>query len=84
MVEDMEEKGYQPDAFNCGTIINALCKIGKTDMAIRLLRKMEEGKFKANVVMYSTIIDNLCKDKLVTEVLNLLSKMRSKGNEMAN
>ena len=75
----MEEKGYQPDAFNCGTIINALCKIGKTDMAIRLLRKMKEGKFKANVVHYSAIIDSLCKDRLVTEALNLLTEMMSKG-----
>ena len=79
LVEDMEEKGYQPDAFNCGTIINALCKIGKTDMAIRLLRKMKEGKFKANVVHYSAIIDSLCKDRLVTEALNLLTEMMSKG-----
>ncbi|KAK4595359.1 hypothetical protein RGQ29_013707 [Quercus rubra] len=56
----MEKNGHEPDAVTCGTILNTLCKIGKTDMTIRLLRKMEEGKFKANVVLYGTIIDNLC------------------------
>ena len=42
LVEDMEKKGYQPNAFTCGTILNALCKIGKADMALGLLRKLEE------------------------------------------
>ena len=79
LVEDREKKGYQPDAFTCGTILNAICKIGKTDMAIGLLRKLEEGDFELHLITYSTIIDSLCKDRSVTEALNLLSEMMSKG-----
>ena len=59
MVDEMEKKGYEPNEIACGTIVHSLCKIDETDMAIRLLRKMEEGRFKPNVVLYSTIIDNL-------------------------
>ena len=75
----MEKNGYKPDAITCGTILNALCKIGKTDMAIGLLRKIEKKYFEPNVVFYITIIDRLCKDRLVTEALNLLSEMQGKG-----
>ena len=75
LVEDMEKKGYQPDAFTCGTILNALCKIGKTNMAIGLLRKIGKMYFEPNVVFYNTIIDSLYKDKLVTEALSLLSEI---------
>ena len=75
----MEKNGYKPDAITCGMILNALCKIGKTDMAIGLLRKIEKRYFEPNVVFYNTIIDRLCKDRFVTEALNLLSEMQGKG-----
>ena len=48
-------------------------------MAIRLLRKMEEGDFELDLTACSTIINSLCKDRLVTEALNILSEMMSKG-----
>ena len=38
LVEEMENKGYQPDVITVGTIVNGLCKIGETSAAIRLLR----------------------------------------------
>ena len=56
-----------------------MCKIGETDMAIRLLRKIEKTYFEPNVVFYNIIIDSLCKDRLVIEALNLLPEIRSKG-----
>ena len=59
MVDEMERKGHQPDAFTCGTMVNGLCKIGETDMAIRLLRNMEEGNFELDMTTYNTIIDSL-------------------------
>lgn len=40
----MEKEGYEPDTITCGTMVNttyALCKIGETNIAIRLL-KMEK------------------------------------------
>ena len=44
-----------------------LCKIGVTNVAIELLKKMEEANLEFGVVHYTTIIDSLFKDKLVTE-----------------
>ena len=69
MVEEMEKKGYQPNVITCGTIVNGLCEIGQTGMAIRLLRKLEKGNFEQNVVLYNMIIDSLCKDRLVIDYL---------------
>ena len=44
-LDEMENKGYKPNAITSGTILNGLCKIGETGMAIKLLRRMEEGNF---------------------------------------
>ncbi|KAB1226952.1 hypothetical protein CJ030_MR1G022254 [Morella rubra] len=79
LVDEMENKGYKPNAVTYGAIINGLCKRGETSVAVGLLRKMEEANFELNVVLYSTVIDSLCKDKLVTEALNLASEMKCKG-----
>ena len=75
----MEKKGYEPSVITCGTIVNGLCKIGQTGVAIRLLRKLEKWNFEQNVVLYSMVLDSLCKDKLVTEAFNIFSEMMSKG-----
>ncbi|XP_059629779.1 pentatricopeptide repeat-containing protein At1g62914, mitochondrial-like [Cornus florida] len=70
----------EPDEIMYGTMINGLCKIGNTSMAIGLLRAMEKTKiFRANLVMYSIIIDSLCKDKMVDDALVLFSEMMEKG-----
>ena len=79
LVEEMEKKGYEPDAITCGTIVNGLCKNGQTGVAIKLLRMLGKRNFEQNVVLYSTVIDGLCKNRLVIEALNLLSEMMSKG-----
>jgi len=42
MVNKMEKIGYKPDSITYGTIMNGLCKIGKTSESIELFRKMEE------------------------------------------
>ena len=57
----MEKNGYKLDAITCGTILNALCKIGKIDMAIGLLRKIEKKYFEPNV-----------NNEVILEVLYLL------------
>ena len=73
------EERVEPNAITCGTILNGLCKIGRTDMTIGLLRKIEKRYFEPNVVFYNTIIDSLCKDRLISEALNLLSEIMGKG-----
>jgi pentatricopeptide repeat protein len=57
----MEKIGYKPDIVTYGTIMNYLCKMGKTNEAIGLFRKMEEINLELDVVLYSTIIDSLCR-----------------------
>lgn len=73
-------KGFQLDQVSYGTLINGLGKMGETQAALRLLRKIEGKLVTSNtdVVMYSTIIDTLCKDKLVAEAYELYSEMTAK------
>ena len=67
----MENKGCQPNVITCKALVNGLCKTGQTGVAIRLLRKMEEGSFELDLPAYNTNIDSLSKDRLVIEALNL-------------
>lgn len=56
----MGKIGYNPNTITYGTLVNGLCKVGKTNEAIGLLRKMDEQNLELDVVLYSTIIDSLC------------------------
>ncbi|KAF2317500.1 hypothetical protein GH714_023096 [Hevea brasiliensis] len=71
--------GYQSNVYTYTVIVNALCKCGKTDVVVGLLKEMVERGCEPDVVTYSAIIDALCKDKLVIEALDLFSRMRNKG-----
>ncbi|KAF2298403.1 hypothetical protein GH714_023468 [Hevea brasiliensis] len=71
--------GYQPNVRTYNVIVNALCKSGKTNVAIELLKGMGERGCEPDVVTYNAIMDALCKDKLVIEALDLFSQMRNKG-----
>ena len=70
----------KPDAFTCGTILNGLCKIGQTSMAIRLLRKMEEGNFELDLIQqdlatYNSLIQGLCNFGRWKKATTLLNEM---------
>ncbi|KAJ0716900.1 putative tetratricopeptide-like helical domain superfamily [Helianthus annuus] len=71
----IKQKLCEPDVVMYSTMIKGLCKFGNNDIAIGLLRLMDERGCKPNVVVYSTIIDSLCKDKLIEDAFKLFNEM---------
>ncbi|KAJ0716928.1 putative tetratricopeptide-like helical domain superfamily [Helianthus annuus] len=71
----IKQKLCEPDVVMYSTMIKGLCKFGNNDIAIGLLRLMDERGCKPNVVVYSTIIDSLCKDKLIEDASKLFNEM---------
>ncbi|MFS7926441.1 putative tetratricopeptide-like helical domain superfamily [Helianthus anomalus] len=71
----IKQKLCKPDVVMYSTMIKGLCKFGNNDIAIGLLRLMDERGWKPNVVVYSTIIDSLCKDKMIEDAFKLFNEM---------
>lgn len=57
------------------TMIKGFCKLGNNEMAISLLKNMDEMGWQPDVVAYNTVIDGLCKDEAVDKALKLLRVM---------
>ncbi|GAV92569.1 LOW QUALITY PROTEIN: PPR_1 domain-containing protein/PPR_2 domain-containing protein, partial [Cephalotus follicularis] len=74
----MAKTGFKPDVFTCNTIVNLLCYMGNTKIAVNLL-ETEQGGVEPDLVTYNAIIAKLCQDKLITDALNLFSEMKNKG-----
>ncbi|GER34152.1 pentatricopeptide (PPR) repeat-containing protein [Striga asiatica] len=62
----------------CGIVVDGLCKVGNTSMAIEFLRTMEKGTLKPNAYIYSIVIDGLCKDRMIDSALALFNEMPKK------
>ncbi|KAG8372106.1 hypothetical protein BUALT_Bualt12G0032000 [Buddleja alternifolia] len=60
-------------------VINGLCKVINTTMAIQLLRVMEKGSCRPDTHKYNMIIDGLCKDRMIDSAMKLFDKMPQKG-----
>ncbi|KAJ0478474.1 putative tetratricopeptide-like helical domain superfamily [Helianthus annuus] len=71
----IKHKLCEPNVVMYSTMIKGLCKFGNNDIAIRLLRLMDERCCKPNVVAYNTVIDSLCKDKMIEDAFNLFNEM---------
>nr|XP_017189578.2 pentatricopeptide repeat-containing protein At1g12775, mitochondrial-like [Malus domestica] len=70
--QEIETKGYKCNEITCATMINGLCKAGKTSKALEILTKMwEGGRFNPNQECYNPIIDSLCKERRIDEALTL-------------
>ncbi|XP_022770503.1 pentatricopeptide repeat-containing protein At3g61520, mitochondrial-like isoform X2 [Durio zibethinus] len=84
----MRESDIQPDVVTFGILINQLCKLGKVDDAMEVLKNMGEGSgsdgvsVEADIIIFNTVINGLCKQGRQEEGLHLMERMRSmKGLE---
>ncbi|PQQ04174.1 pentatricopeptide repeat-containing protein [Prunus yedoensis var. nudiflora] len=76
LLRKLEEKGLAYSEITYATIINQLCRAGKTCMALEILEQMyEDGRFKPVPQCYNPIIDRLCKERRIDEVLTLFRDM---------
>ncbi|XP_021811597.1 pentatricopeptide repeat-containing protein At1g63130, mitochondrial-like [Prunus avium] len=81
LLRKIEEKGLACSEITYATIINGLCRDGKTCMALEILEQMyEDGRFKPVPQCYNPIIDSLCKEKRIDEAaLTLFRDMINKS-----
>ncbi|KAH0992684.1 hypothetical protein GBA52_004167 [Prunus armeniaca] len=76
----IEEKGLGCSEITYATIINALCKAGKTCIALEILEHMyEDARFKPYPQCYNPIIDSLCKERRIDEARTLFRDMNNKA-----
>ncbi|CAI9783686.1 unnamed protein product [Fraxinus pennsylvanica] len=78
---EMPRRGYSPDSYTYGTLINGLCRAGRIWEAIELLVEMEAIDCSPTLVTYSLLIHGLCQSNYLEAAIDLLKKIRSKGIE---
>ncbi|KAL7129975.1 hypothetical protein ABFS83_13G102900 [Erythranthe nasuta] len=78
---EMPKHGHTPDSYTYGTLINGLCRHGRTLEAKELLIDMEANGCSPSVVSYSCLIHGLCQSNKLADALELFKEMKSKGVE---
>lgn len=76
---EMPNRGYTPDSYTYGTLINGLCRAERLIEAKELLVEMEANGCLPNVVMYSFLIHGFCKSSKLEDALQLFKQMKIKG-----
>ncbi|XP_068657877.1 pentatricopeptide repeat-containing protein At5g46100-like isoform X2 [Aristolochia californica] len=77
--EQMPVRGFVPDCYTYGTLINGLCRLGQITKARKLLLEMEKKDCSPSVVTYSSLIHGLCLSNCMDEALEMLNIMSSKN-----
>lgn len=78
---EMPKRGCDPDSYTYGTLINGLCKLGKTFEAKELFKEMDTKGCSPSVVTYSCLMHGLCQAGNVDEAMGLFDKMKKKAIE---
>lgn len=76
---EMPKRGFSPDSYTYGTLINGLCKLGKATEAKKLLMEMEANGCSPTVVTYTCLIRGFCQSNNLDEAMTFLEDMRSQG-----
>ncbi|XP_047338036.1 pentatricopeptide repeat-containing protein At5g46100 [Impatiens glandulifera] len=78
---EMPIRGFNPDSYTYGTLINALCKYGNVIEAKKLFKEMDSKGCSPSVVTYTSLINGLSQSDNPNESIELLEEMKSKGIE---
>ncbi|KAJ8545488.1 hypothetical protein K7X08_018071 [Anisodus acutangulus] len=78
---EIPKRGFTPDSYTYGTLINGLCRLGKATEAKELLMEMEANGCLPTVVTYTCLICGFCQSNNLDGAMGLLEDMRSKGIE---
>lgn len=79
MFREMPSRGFTPDSYTYGTLINGLCRFGKVGDAKELFKEMETEGCPPTVVTYTNLIHGLCQSNNLDEAMRLFEEMTSKG-----
>jgi leucine-rich PPR motif-containing protein len=56
----MRQHGLSPDVVTYGTLIDALCKLGRVDDAVLKFNEMINEGVTPNIVIFSSLVYGLC------------------------
>ncbi|CAK9162420.1 unnamed protein product [Ilex paraguariensis] len=76
----MTSNGCEPDVVTYGTLIQGLCKAGRIEVAIRLLRTIQTKGMLLAPQAYNPVIQALFKRKRTKEAMRLFREMEQKGD----
>ncbi|XP_057846094.1 pentatricopeptide repeat-containing protein At5g61990, mitochondrial-like [Cryptomeria japonica] len=74
----MPDEGLTPNAITYNHLIDAHCKIGEIDKALKHFSNMKVAGISPNVVTYSKLIDFFFKKNKLDMALSMLNEMRTK------
>ncbi|KAE9594965.1 hypothetical protein Lal_00041213 [Lupinus albus] len=78
---EMPNRGYEPDSYTYGTLVNGLCRLGKISQAKELFKEMEQKGHSPSVVTYTSLIHAMCQSNNLDEAISLLEEMTKNGVE---
>lgn len=78
---EMPNRGFIPDSYTYGTLINGLCKWGRIGDARKLFEEMETKGCSPSVITYTSMIHGLCQSENLNEAFGLFEQMMGKGIE---
>ncbi|GAV63145.1 LOW QUALITY PROTEIN: PPR_1 domain-containing protein/PPR_2 domain-containing protein, partial [Cephalotus follicularis] len=76
LCDKMAKTGFKPDVFTCNTIVNLLCYMGNTKIAVNFLEKTDQGGVEPDLITYNAIPSFA---RTSSDAFNLLSEMKNKG-----
>ena len=71
--------GLLPSTFVIKQLISELCRLGKMEEPVKLLKLVEGRKLSCVEEGYSIVIQALCEHRLVEEASHLFGRMLSQG-----
>ncbi|KAG6520219.1 pentatricopeptide repeat-containing protein At1g71060, mitochondrial-like [Zingiber officinale] len=78
--QKMLDEGIVPDVVTYGIIINAFCKSGMCDDAIKIFNEMEANNCKPSPHIYCSLINGLGSEKRLDEALKYFELSKANGS----
>lgn len=81
MFDEMGQIGVDPNIITYSSLVDGLCKGGRSLKAMVLLDRMVAERCLPNTITYSSIINGLCKEGRLLEAVEVLDRMRLQGRK---
>ncbi|KAE8701990.1 putative pentatricopeptide repeat-containing protein [Hibiscus syriacus] len=75
LFNEMCTRGLIPNGFIFTSLIDGMCKNGRTDLAIRMYRLFLKKGFEPDLVLYNSLINGVCKSGDLKRAKMLIAKM---------
>ncbi|KAG2404924.1 Pentatricopeptide repeat-containing protein [Vigna angularis] len=80
LFKKMVEHGCKPNVNTYSKLITGLCRVGRLNVALKLLNDLQEGGMSPSELIYNELLRCCCELKLYEEALSLLYDMNKNGH----